>query len=143
MIREAVAPYLLWIKLGVLALVLGAGVRGGCVMQRGIDNAEITSLKADVKGRDGALLNAAGALRAAGTAIKAINAEAERRLDVAKRENEALAEAGKVAEAARERAERNAATLQAQIDRAKAKSPACTALMLSNVEAVCTAVPVR
>jgi len=143
MLREIVAPYLLWIKLGALALAVGLCVRGGCVMQRHRDDAKITALNARLGQKDAALDNAARVLRGSRDAIREINAEAGSRIAASKREADAFEQAGKVADVAKQKAEQNAAALQRQIDRAKSHNPACTALMESNMEGVCAAVLVR
>lgn len=137
MLRELVAPYTLWIKLGAVAVVLAIGVRGGCSWQASRGRAEVSALRADVKAKDAALGSAAAALRGSAAALKEVNAEAARRIAVADREAAALAEAGKVAQEAKAAAERRAAQLADQIEESKRKRPACAALLQSNVEAVC------
>lgn len=76
-ITAAAAPYLGWIKFGAIAAILLTSFLGGCHEQKLRDNAVIAK-------KDTALQQAAESLRAAGNALNAVNAEAQREIAAAK-----------------------------------------------------------
>ena len=132
MIREAMAPYTLWIKpvaaLVVVALVFWAGAN----WQGNRDAALIAK-------KDEALRNAARALQGSSAALRQINTEAARRIHEAERLAGAAIKAGEVADAAKIRAMHESEQFAADLDRAKKRRPACAELSrtLIDLEDVC------
>ena len=110
MLSEVIDPYLVWIKLGAVGLVLGLCFGGGCHVQKARDTSKIESLNTQ--------------LGAAGAALTAVNTETKAK------EVAATAAAKRASEAAQRSADaakalsRELAGIQSDIDAAK-HDPKC------------------
>jgi hypothetical protein len=139
MIPTPLAPYVVWLKVGALALVIGLAMAGGCSVQKARDADQRHALEMTIAGKDQAIAAAATALRGSGAAIREINAEAAREVAAADAESKAFADAANVATTARVAAEKRAAALDDQFTRAQRAKPACDDLARTvvDMEGVC------
>lgn len=130
LVREYVAPYLLWIKGAAVVIAAVLVFHAGTTVQQNRDGTLMAR-------KDAALGSAAIALRGAAAALREINVEAARRIKAAEDEAKAAAEAGKVAQAAKAKAEKESERFAAEVDRAKARKPGCADLLKQSLEASC------
>lgn len=129
----ALQPYIGLIKAIVFALAMT--VIGALLYMGGRDSGKV-DMAAQVTAKSIALRDAAHALRAAGTALREVNAEAKRRIAAAAAAKREAERAGIAAAAARHAAEARAAEYKRRLDAAR-RVPACARLLDTDVEAIC------
>lgn len=115
---DALKPYMMLLKIGGLALAVALLVGGGCHWQAKRDATKIEKMQTKLD-------NAAASLRAAGSAIRAVNIEADRSIKAAR---SAAAANAKAAEAARRDAaesERRMLAIDREVETAKRRDPNC------------------
>lgn len=135
-LTTAAAPYLFWIAIAVLlATSLGSAWVGSRV-QKAHESGARAALAAKVAKKDVAIGNAAAALRAAGAAIREINAEADRRIKAAKELNAAFADAANAATEARKAAEKRLDD-EREVWRRARRNEACRLLLDTDIVATC------
>lgn len=140
-VANPLAPYMVWIKLGLIAAVFLIGMRAGCSIQKSADADKIAD--ADKRhGQDVEIhMQDEARLKAAAKAITAVN-EAAARAIAASKAAEALAnESSKVAAVAAEDARKKAEKFDKLLNDAKRKKP-CAALLDTQLEDVCD-IPLR
>jgi hypothetical protein len=112
-----------------LMLIVGVSFMGGrAVGQRQSDKT--------IARKNAALMDASHSLGAAADALRAVNAEAKRRIDQAKADKAAADKAAIAAQAAQHEAEAKLAVLQQQ-ERQARKRPGCAALLDTDLAKVC------
>lgn len=130
---DQLAPYASLLKWALIAaiclLLLGGGFKAGCSHQAGKDRAAIAK-------KDKALAAAATSLRASAVALRAVNAEAERRIAQAELDQKAATAAGAVAEKARQAAEARNKKFDKAIQNAR-RDVTCAMLLDTDVRKVC------
>lgn len=130
---NALTPYLLWIKLGGLALALLMAFFGGCHVQKGRD-AETMAAK------DQALGAAAASLRGSAKALRDVNAEAARRIKAAEEAARIGLAAGEAAMTERRRQEETVTGKAKEFDRQlliAQRRKVCKAWLDTNVAEIC------
>lgn len=135
-IRNAIAPYALLIKVGLVLAVLLAAFAGGCSVQKRFDAGELAK-------KDTALAKAAGDLRltqkaldAAATVLTEVNAETERQVKAADKRAKDAERAKRIAQAAADRLKRRQQTFEAAVVDAR-RDAACNALLNTDLQEVC------
>lgn len=141
-LTAAARPFLGWIvAVLVLAAVAGIavvhhkGVESGKAQQLSDDNAALTNLAKIITDKNAALQAADEALRSAGAAIRAIQAETKRRAAELAAAEARAKQAGEVAKAAREQLRRRQAEYADREARARAR-PGCAAVLDLDVGAM-------
>ena len=137
---DPIRPYLLYIKLGLIALLLGTvafvAYDLGGDNQKVKDVAELAKEKKSHQGTKDELRDADETLRSANSALRVINAEAARRkAEAAKAVADATA-AGAVARAARDDLAVKTRSFAKQLEAAK-KNPDCEALLAADLTKRC------
>ena len=133
-IPTGLEPYLGAIKWGAIllicALLIGGGMKAGCT------HATNKSAKT-IAQKDAALAASAESLRAAGVALRAVNAEAERKIAEAKEGEKANKAAAIAAEAARRAEEARNKDFAERLARAGRAKPGCAAILSVDVQKEC------
>ena len=126
---DPIRPYLGVIKIALYVLLLSATFIGGC------SHGEANKAKV-IAAQQQKLHDAGNALRAAGKALREVNAEAERRIAADKQSKKDAAAAGKVAAAALQKLRKDRTKYAAAIERAR-RNPDCDALLNADLKKVC------
>ena len=125
------------IAVAVAAMLLTALLFiGGVYVGKGQSAKQLAAKDRVIATKSEALRNAGASLGAAATALREVNAEAERRIAAAAYEAEQAKLAGVAAAGAQAAADKRMATFDAEVARARTR-PTCAALLAADVGATC------
>lgn len=109
------APYMLWLKLGLAGVLLGAAFLGGCHVQAGRDAAKIEGQKTALLQAASQLGDARDSLRAAATTFGQISAQTRANAKAAAEQIKAGNDQAKRAKADKVKSDQRAAKLEKQL----------------------------
>jgi hypothetical protein len=124
-----IAPYLLYIKLGLAALILSVVFWGGCSVQKSRDEAQIERLK-------GSLQTAHYVLNQAKAVLDDVTARSKQRRVEFKTMLVRAEKSTEAAERAEERLKRERRAFDSRLAKAK-REPDCATLLRTDVAALC------